>query len=75
MRYKAKPKTNIGDEGADACDVPTFCRRHCISRSHFYVAVANGTGPALMKIGARTTISKEAAAKWRRVRESATSDR
>jgi hypothetical protein len=55
----------------DALSIDTFCERHSISRSGFYILRANGTGPKLMKVGARTLISREAAAAWRRAREQA----
>ena len=49
-----------------AMSVPEFCRRHNISRSLFYVLRANKQAPQTMKVGGRTLISDEAAAKWRR---------
>jgi predicted DNA-binding transcriptional regulator AlpA len=55
----------------DAFSIPEFCRRHGISRSAFYNALAAGTGPRIMKVGSRTLISREAAAEWRRRCESA----
>jgi hypothetical protein len=49
-----------------AFSIPEFCRRHGISRAHFYNVSKNGHGPALMRVGRRTLISAEAAAEWRR---------
>ena len=49
-----------------AFSIPEFCRRHGISRAHFYNLSKNGRGPALMRVGRRTLISAEAAAEWRR---------
>ena len=51
--------------------VVQFCNDHNISRSMFYELLADGRGPAVMKVGARTLISIEAAAAWRRRMESA----
>ena len=42
-----------------------FCRRHGISRAHFYNLSKNGEAPAVMRVGRRTLISAEAAAEWR----------
>jgi predicted DNA-binding transcriptional regulator AlpA len=53
----------------DAFDILEFCHRHAISRSAFYNSVKNGTGPRLMRLGARVLISREAAEQWRRERE------
>ena len=49
-----------------AFSIPEFCRRHGISRAHFYNLSRSGDGPALMRVGRRTLISAEAAAEWRR---------
>jgi len=49
----------------DAYDVDTFCARHKISRSFFYLLLKEGNGPRLMKVGRRTLITAEAAADWR----------
>jgi hypothetical protein len=43
-----------------------------ISQSYFHALVAKGKGPRLMKIGARTLISVEAAAEWRKQQEATT---
>ncbi len=55
-----------------AYSVDAFCRAHSISRSMFYALLRDGQGPRLMKIGARTLISREAAEDWRWARERAT---
>jgi len=49
-----------------AFSIPEFCRRHGISRAHFYNLSKSGNGPAVMRVGRRTLISAEAAAEWRR---------
>ena len=49
----------------DTYDVPTFCARHRISRAMFYKLVKEGLGPQLMKVGARTLVSREAGTAWR----------
>ena len=49
-----------------AFSIAEFCRRHGISRAHFYNLSKSGQGPALMRVGRRTLVSAEAAAEWRR---------
>jgi predicted DNA-binding transcriptional regulator AlpA len=48
-----------------AFSIPEFCRRHGISRAHFYNLSRNGAAPTVMRVGRRTLISAEAAAEWR----------
>lgn len=48
-----------------AYDIPEFCAAHNISRAFFYKLIKSGRGPTLIKIGRRTLISKESAARWR----------
>ena len=52
-----------------AYSVPEFCEAHGISRSLLYVAIAEGWGPPIMKVGRRTLISVEGAAIWREAME------
>ena len=54
-----------------AFSIPEFCRRHGISRAHFYNLSKNGDAPVVMRVGRRTLISAEAAAVWRRRMEEA----
>ena len=49
-----------------AFSIAEFCRRHGISRPHFYNLSKSGDRPAVMRVGRRTLISAEAAAEWRR---------
>jgi hypothetical protein len=49
-----------------ASGIDQFCSAHNISRAMFYKLLKLGQGPRLMKVGARTLISDEAAADWRR---------
>lgn len=49
-----------------ASTVAQFCDDYCISRTHFYQLIKDGKGPDLMKLGRRTLISAEAAARWRK---------
>jgi len=49
-----------------AFSIQQFCQTHSISPSLFYKLQTLGRGPATMRIGGRTLISVEAAAKWRR---------
>jgi predicted DNA-binding transcriptional regulator AlpA len=55
---------------AGAYSIETFCAAHAISRSSFYLLLKDGKAPRLMRIGTRVLISREAAADWRRERES-----
>jgi len=48
-----------------AFSIRSFCKRHEISESFFYKLRALGLAPAIMKVGARTLISRKAAAAWR----------
>jgi predicted DNA-binding transcriptional regulator AlpA len=48
-----------------AFSIPEFCRRHGISRAHFYNLSKIGAAPVVMRVGRRTLISAEAAAQWR----------
>jgi predicted DNA-binding transcriptional regulator AlpA len=54
-----------------AFSVQEFCTLHRISRCYFYKLLKQGLAPRLIKIGARTLVSVEAAADWRRERENA----
>jgi predicted DNA-binding transcriptional regulator AlpA len=52
-----------------ALSIPEFCRAHGISEAFFYKLKKQGEGPREMKVGARTLITFESAAEWRRTRE------
>ena len=52
-----------------AMSVADFCTFHSISKPTFYEMIKRGLGPKIMKVGARTLISTEAAAEWRRKME------
>ena len=65
---------------ATAAPIPTFggcftiaefCRAHRVSEAFFYKMKAEGWAPDEMHAGARTLISFESAARWRRDREAA----
>ncbi len=56
----------------DAMTVDEFCHGHRLSRGTFYNLLKDGRGPAVMKVGARTLVSREAAAAWRRQMEAQT---
>jgi predicted DNA-binding transcriptional regulator AlpA len=53
-----------------ALSIPEFCKAHGISEAFFYKLKKQGEGPREMKVGARTLITFESAAEWRRARES-----
>jgi len=52
-----------------ALSIPEFCSAHGISEGFFYKLKKKGEGPREMKVGARTLITFESAAEWRRARE------
>jgi hypothetical protein len=66
-----RPRVNAEQ---DAFTVSEFCERHRISRTIFYEILKAGTGPTIFKCGAKTLVSKEAAARWRAEREAASSN-
>jgi hypothetical protein len=45
--------------------VAEFCEAHNISIGHFYALRKRGLAPRVMKVGLRTLISAEEAARWR----------
>ena len=55
-----------------ALSIPEFCAAHRISQSFFFKLKKQGEAPREMKVGARTLITLESAAEWRRERENAT---
>jgi predicted DNA-binding transcriptional regulator AlpA len=57
------------NDDREAYSVEEFCSRHSIGRATFYQLKKRGQAPQTFKIGARTLISKEAAAEWRREME------
>jgi hypothetical protein len=58
-----------------AYSIRQFCEAHSISVDTYFRTKRAGLGPVTMKVGARTLISSEAAAAWRRDRELATQHR
>jgi predicted DNA-binding transcriptional regulator AlpA len=69
-----KSRTQIADVSRTlrvAFSIREFCQAHGISEGFFYKLKKQGEGPREMKIGARTLITFEAAAEWRRAREEA----
>ena len=62
-----------GAEVIGAFSIDQFCAAHGgISEAFFHKLCRAGLGPKLMKVGARTMISVEAAAAWRQAREAET---
>jgi predicted DNA-binding transcriptional regulator AlpA len=54
---------------------PEFCATYRVSRSAVYKMWAAGTGPRVMRLGAKILISAEAAEDWRRRLEAASAPR
>jgi hypothetical protein len=55
--------------GAGAYTIKEFCAAHRLSEQMFYKLQKLGLGPDVMELGARRTISIEAAERWRKERE------
>ena len=53
-----------------AMSIAEFCAAHRISEDLFFKMRRQGWGPVVMRVGARRLISVEAAAEWRKSRES-----
>lgn len=53
----------------EALSIALFCQLHSISRSTYFNLRADGRAPREMRVGTRVLISREAAADWRRERE------
>jgi hypothetical protein len=66
---KALPEAYKALPDRMAYTVDEFCLAHHISRPFFYTLLKVGVGPRTMKLGAKTLISIEAAAAWRKERE------
>jgi hypothetical protein len=54
-----------------AMSIENFCELHGFSQDMFFKMQREGWGPDTIKVGARTLITREAAAKWRRQRQAA----
>jgi hypothetical protein len=48
-----------------AYSIPQFCAAHAISESFFHKLRKQGRGPPVIRLGARTLITIEAATRWR----------
>ena len=59
-------KTDEPQAELDAYSIEGFCKRHSISRSHYYNMKPAGTGPKESHSGGRVLITKESAAVWRK---------
>jgi hypothetical protein len=57
-------------EDRDAYSIAEFCRRHNLSHGTYYNLKNRGLGPREARAMSRVIITKEAAADWRRERES-----
>src|SRR5262249_43339018 len=66
MKAHRASAVSSGDEQDGAYTVERFAIKHAISRAQAYVEIAGGRLIA-RKVGARTIITREDAARWRRV--------
>jgi hypothetical protein len=75
MAQMARPEVTgrkvIGDQMFAVFTIAEFCRAHRISQSMYFKLRALGLGPREMMVGTRKLISLEAAADWRKARETA----
>jgi len=71
MRKPRAAPRRFGDEETDAASIITFCRRHGISVATYYNLKANGLAPREAVVRGRKLITREAAADWRKARETA----
>jgi hypothetical protein len=53
------------DSDLDAYTIEEFCRRHMISRAHYYNLKLAGKGPRESHALGRVLITKESAREWR----------
>jgi hypothetical protein len=53
----------------DAMSISEFCRRHSLSEPMYYKLQKHGRGPRVMRLGGRTLITADSAARWRRAVE------
>ena len=79
LRLATRPFAGIGHNSGPPLeaeppvyDIPGFCRAHLISWTGLYEQWRNEVGPKFFKVGTSVRITREAAAQWRRERESAT---
>ena len=69
--HRVQDRGDVDDaDDIDAFSIRQFCRRHSISVGFYFKLKKAGLAPREMAVGARVLISKEAAAAWRRARES-----
>jgi hypothetical protein len=65
LPFKSGPPRQVNIE---AFSIPEFCRAHSISRAHYYILRKCGLGPDEAQLLGRTIITKESAARWRKLR-------
>jgi hypothetical protein len=73
MGYKSKgywPDEALQPDIPRGCfSIPEFCVAHRISDAMYFKLKQQGLGPTEMVVGGRRLISVEAAARWRKARE------
>ena len=63
------PSSKIITVDPAAYTIPEFCKAHRFSESMYFKMKVQGLAPREMHVGSRTLITFEAAADWRRARE------
>ena len=71
VRPEVTGRKVIGDQTFAVFTIAEFCHAHRISQSMYFKLRALGLGPREMMVGTRKLISLEAAADWRKARETA----
>lgn len=71
-KKKKKPAPVVLVPNAEAYSIPEFCEAHRISESMYYKIRKEGQGPREARALTKVIITKEAAADWRRARETTT---
>jgi predicted DNA-binding transcriptional regulator AlpA len=67
-RSHRRSRRFVPSSDLDCYSILEFCRRHGISRPHFYRLREQGLTPVEFRLGARVLITREAAEAWRRER-------
>jgi predicted DNA-binding transcriptional regulator AlpA len=68
-RKRARVDRDMPSTGPDVLSIAEFCAANGIGKTTFFKLRRNGKAPRVMPIGSRVLISVEAAADWRRARE------
>jgi predicted DNA-binding transcriptional regulator AlpA len=65
MSHRKPRRRRTNPPELDCYSILQFCRRHGISRPHFYRLRAQGLTPVEFRLGTRVLITRESADAWR----------